>query len=61
MTRYEVAGVADMLAATLLVPDVWRNHAAAAAPERRTYTQHGQELTFAGLSQDSTRNSMESG
>jgi NAD(P)-dependent dehydrogenase (short-subunit alcohol dehydrogenase family) len=42
----EVAGLADTLAATLPALDVLVNNAAVAPPERRTYTQHGQELTF---------------
>jgi NAD(P)-dependent dehydrogenase (short-subunit alcohol dehydrogenase family) len=42
----EVAGLADALAATLPALDVLVNNAAVAAPERRTYTQDGQELTF---------------
>ncbi len=42
----EVAGLADTLAATLPALDVLVNNAAVAAPERRTYTQDGQELTF---------------
>ncbi len=42
----EVAGLADALAATMPVLDVLVNNAAVAAPERRTYTQDGNELTF---------------
>jgi NAD(P)-dependent dehydrogenase (short-subunit alcohol dehydrogenase family) len=42
----EVAGLADTLAATLPALDVLVNNAAVAAPERRTSTQDGQELTF---------------
>jgi NAD(P)-dependent dehydrogenase (short-subunit alcohol dehydrogenase family) len=42
----EVAGLADRLAASLPALDVLVNNAAVAPPERRTYTQHGQELTF---------------
>ncbi len=42
----EVAGLADTLAASLPALDVLVNNAAVAAPERRTYTQDGQELTF---------------
>jgi NAD(P)-dependent dehydrogenase (short-subunit alcohol dehydrogenase family) len=42
----EVTGLADMLAATLPTLDVLVNNAAVAAPERRTYTQDGHELTF---------------
>jgi NAD(P)-dependent dehydrogenase (short-subunit alcohol dehydrogenase family) len=42
----EVAGLADMLAATLPALDVLVNNAAVPAPERRTYTRDGQELTF---------------
>lgn len=42
----EVAGLAHTLAATLPALDVLVNNAAVAAPERRTYTQDGQELTF---------------
>ena len=37
----EVAGLADTLAATLPALDVLINNAAAAAPERRTYTADG--------------------
>ncbi len=42
----EVARLADTLAADLPALDVLVNNAAVAAPERRTYTQDGQELTF---------------
>ncbi|HWS91060.1 MAG TPA: SDR family NAD(P)-dependent oxidoreductase [Mycobacterium sp.] len=42
----EVACLADTLAATLPVLDVLVNNAAVAAPQRRTYTQDGPELTF---------------
>ena len=42
----EVAGLADALAATLPALDVLVNNAAVPAPERRTYTHDGQELTF---------------
>jgi NAD(P)-dependent dehydrogenase (short-subunit alcohol dehydrogenase family) len=42
----EVAGLAETLAATLPALDVLVSNAAIAAPERRTYTQDGQELTF---------------
>ncbi len=42
----EVVGLADTLAARLPALDVLVNNAAVAAPERRTYTQDGQELTF---------------
>ncbi|HTY30394.1 SDR family NAD(P)-dependent oxidoreductase [Mycobacterium sp.] len=42
----EVAGLADRLAATLPALDVLVNNAAVAAPEGRTYTQDGLELTF---------------
>ena len=42
----EVAGLADTLANTLPALDVLINNAAAAAPERRTYTADGTEPTF---------------
>ena len=42
----EVARLAGTLATTLPALDVLVNNAAVAAPERRTYTQHGQKLTF---------------
>ncbi|WP_197748040.1 SDR family NAD(P)-dependent oxidoreductase [Mycobacterium mantenii] len=42
----EVAALADRLAATLPALDVLVNNAAIAAPERRTHTQDGTELTF---------------
>jgi NAD(P)-dependent dehydrogenase (short-subunit alcohol dehydrogenase family) len=42
----EVARLADALAATLPSLDVLVNNAAVAAPQGRTYTQDGQELTF---------------
>ncbi len=42
----EVADLADTLAATLPALDVLVNNAAVAAPEGRTYTQDGIELTF---------------
>ena len=42
----EVAGLADALAATVPALDVLVNNAAVAAPERRTYTRDGHELTF---------------
>jgi NAD(P)-dependent dehydrogenase (short-subunit alcohol dehydrogenase family) len=42
----EVAGLADRLAATLPALDVLVNNAAVAAPEGRTYTQDGLEVTF---------------
>jgi NAD(P)-dependent dehydrogenase (short-subunit alcohol dehydrogenase family) len=42
----EVADLADTLAATLPALDVLINNAAVAAPEGRTHTQDGQELTF---------------
>ena len=42
----EVAGLADALAGRLPALNVLVNNAAVAAPERRTYTGDGQELTF---------------
>ncbi|OBH04667.1 hypothetical protein A5696_03540 [Mycobacterium sp. E2699] len=42
----EVAALADALAATLPTLDVLVNNAAVAAPEGRTYTRDGHELTF---------------
>ncbi|MCV7089299.1 SDR family NAD(P)-dependent oxidoreductase [Mycobacterium interjectum] len=42
----EVARLADTLAATLPTLDVLVNNAAVAAPEGRTYTADGHELTF---------------
>ncbi|ORV83093.1 hypothetical protein AWC11_23020 [Mycobacterium interjectum] len=43
---HEVARLADTLAATVPALDVLVNNAAIAAPEGRTYTQDGHELTF---------------